>query len=78
MLDMDQKTGKIQEVIATVQERNNKLLVQDADDQDVDKSKNLKAQLTGKNHSYNVLSFKSKCGINVSGSHNEIIGKPQQ
>lgn len=37
MLDMDQKTGKIQEVIATVQERNNKLLVQDADDQDVDK-----------------------------------------
>ena len=37
MLDMDQKIGKIQEVIATVQERNNKLLVQDADDQDVDK-----------------------------------------
>ena len=48
MLDMDQKTGKIQEVIATVQERNNKLLVQDTDDQDVDKGMNLKAELTGK------------------------------
>ena len=33
---------------------------------------NLKAESTGKKKIYNVLSFKSKCGINVSGYHNEI------
>lgn len=31
------KLENLERVIATVQERNNKLLVQDADDQDVDK-----------------------------------------